>query len=237
MGTNNLARLGIILALTAAFSVSALATVAKAIPFEDKVLDADSIILGKCTATRTGWDPSGRWIVTYSTFQVDKAYKGATVPEVTVLTPGGKVGSLHQETIGVPRFESGKQNVVFVKSTDAGPTVLYFDQGAYEVAKDARGELSVQPVASDLVLVNQQSGIVGSAETRRPLAVFEREVGRTLERGERGQIHRYGVVPAAERPSRSASAELLNVARQYRFLIGAVLILIAISTYLLVKGK
>ena len=237
MGANNLVRFALSLALASVLSAPAFATVAKAIPFEDKVLDADSIILGKCTATRTGWDPSGRWIVTYSTFQVDKAYKGAAVPEVTVLTPGGKVGSLHQETIGVPRFETGKQNVLFVKGTNAGPTVLYFDQGAYEVAKDARGELSVQPVASDLVLVNQQSGIVGTAEMRRPLAVFEREVGRTLERGERGQIHRYGVVPAREGPSRSASAELLNVARQYRFLIGAVLILIAISTYLLVKGK
>jgi hypothetical protein len=237
MGANNLGRQVAMLALAVAFSVSAQATVAKAIPFEDKVLDADSIILGKCTATRTGWDPSGRWIVTYSTFQVDKAYKGAAVPEVTLLTPGGSVGSLHQETIGVPRFETGKQNVLFVKTTDAGPTVLYFDQGAYEVAKDARGELSVQPVASDLVLVNQQSGNVGAAETRRPLAVFEREVGRTLERGERGRIQRYGLVPAREKPSRSASAELLNMARQYRFLIGAVLILIAISTYLLVKGK
>src|SRR5687768_15024694 len=136
MAANNLARFATALALSVTFSASALATVAKAIPFEDKVLDADSIILGKCTATRTGWDPSGRWIVTYSTFQVDKAYKGASVPEVTVLTPGGKVGSLHQETIGVPRFETGKQNVLFVKSTEAGPTILYFDQGAYEVAKD-----------------------------------------------------------------------------------------------------
>jgi hypothetical protein len=40
---------------------------AVAATFDDKVDRAASIILGKCLRQESRFDPSGRWIVTYST--------------------------------------------------------------------------------------------------------------------------------------------------------------------------
>src|SRR2546427_12408309 len=118
-----------LLALAAAVLLSAPAvhaSMAVAATFDDKVAHATSIILGKCVRTESKFDPSGRWIVTYSTFSVEKSFKGNAAGEVTLVTPGGGVGNIHQSTVGVPAFREGDEQVVFVKNTRLGPTVLYF---------------------------------------------------------------------------------------------------------------
>src|SRR5512138_1432676 len=125
------------------------ATTVRAVSFDDKVSTAESILLGRCTATKTMWDPQHRWIVTYATFQVDQSIKGAPVRELTVVTPGGTVDGVHQSSVGITPFEKGDERVLFVKNTRLGPTVLYFDQGTYAVSKDARGERVITPVASE----------------------------------------------------------------------------------------
>src|SRR5205085_9474331 len=116
----------VLLALPAAH-----AAIAAAASFDDKVDNAAAIILGKCVRTESRLDPSGRWILTYSTFAVEKSFKGGAAGEVTLVTPGGSVDGVHQSTIGVPAFREGDEHVVFVKNTRLGPTVLYFDQGTY----------------------------------------------------------------------------------------------------------
>src|SRR3954454_24737062 len=125
-----------ITALAAALLLLALpavhAAVVAAASFDEKVDNAAAIILGKCIRTESKLDPSGRWIVTYSTFAVEKSFKGDTAQEVTLITPGGSVGGVHQSSVGVPEFRQGDEHVVFVKNTRLGPTVLYFDQGTYD---------------------------------------------------------------------------------------------------------
>ncbi|HKB78754.1 MAG TPA: hypothetical protein VKH35_03460 [Thermoanaerobaculia bacterium] len=158
------------------------ATLAKAATFEQKVDNAQSIILGKCVGTISRFDPSGRWILTYSTFHVEQTMKGVALPEVVVMTPGGQIGSLHQSTIGIPSFQPGTEHVVFVKNTRLGATVLYFDQGAYDVKADARGERIVTPAPSSLVTIDPQRGIAVAPDAPRPLPEFERQVHDTLRR-------------------------------------------------------
>src|SRR5262245_22997108 len=80
------------------------AAIAAAASFDQKVDNAAAIILGKCVRTESKFDPSGRWIVTYSTFAVEKTFKGGAAGEVTLVTPGGSVGGVHQSTVGVPAF-------------------------------------------------------------------------------------------------------------------------------------
>src|ERR1700674_3190956 len=86
------------------------ASIARAIPFDQKVADADSIVLGRCVGTRSEWDPTHRWIITYSTFQVEKTLKGSPGQQVTVATPGGHVGDVYQDSIGVPKFAEGQEH-------------------------------------------------------------------------------------------------------------------------------
>jgi len=208
------------------------ATLATAATFEQKVGNATTIVLGKCVRQESRFDPSGKWILTYSTFQIEKAMKGAAVPEITIVTPGGQVGSLHQSSIGIPAFQQGAENVIFVKNSNAGPTVLYFDQGAYDVKTDGRGQRVVTPVPSDLVTIDPQRGVaVAPDSTRQPLPDFERHVGDTL-RDLRDQKNRMDAL-ATEKLRQEAS--LWSVIQHNRWTILFALAGIAYATWRLVR--
>ena len=234
MAPNNTARLAIALLLGLA-AISAEASVARAVAFDERVDQADSIILGRCTATRSAWDPSGRFILTYSTFRVEKAFKSAAVPEITVVTPGGQVGSVRQETVGIPHFGPGDHNVLFVKKSQAGPTVAYFDQGAYRVDEDSRGELRIAPVASNLVLVDPQTGAMSGREPVRSLREFEGAVRTSLARSP--DIQRSGVSEGEVRPAKSAFAAIKEFAKAHVLLLSFLALAIAITSYLFIKGR
>jgi hypothetical protein len=151
--------------LTVLLAVPAFATTARAVSFDAKVSEADQIFMGKCVSRRSALDPSGRWILTYSTFRVQRSFKGASPAEMTVALPGGTVGSLHQETVGTPSFRPGDERILFVSQSKAGPSVLYFDQGTYAV-HDSDGVTMVQPVASSLVLIDPQTGTAHGANEK-----------------------------------------------------------------------
>ena len=182
MTTNN--RLLAVALLVATFggASAARATMMQAATLDDKVEHANAIVVGRVLKKEARWDPQQRWILTYTTFRVEKSLKGITMPEVTVVTPGGQMGDVYQDTIGVPDFEVGSENVVFIKNTNAGPTVLYFDQGAYEVAKDTRGNRLVVPVASDAVYVDAQRGMAVAPEQVRSLREFESAIDSSVKR-------------------------------------------------------
>lgn len=212
---------------------AAQATLVAAATFEQKVDNAAAIILGKCVRQESRFDPTGRWILTYSTFQVEKTMKGAVAgPEVTIVTPGGKVGSIHQDTIGIPAFHPGVENVIFVKNSKVGPTVLYFDQGAYDVRNDERGERMVIPVPSNVVKVDTQRGVaVAPNDAPQPLPQFERQVNDTL-RELRDRKMRMDTL-AAERLRREAS--LWSVATENKWMILLALAGIAFATWRLLR--
>ena len=149
------------------------ASLSEAATFEDKVSQAQAIVMGKVVKRESRFTEDRRQIVTYTTIRVEKTLKGGTPQDVTIVTPGGKVGEVSQTTIGVPVFNEGTDNLVFLRNTSAGPTVLYFDQGAYDVIKDDRGERLVIPVASDAVRVDTQRGVVVAAEGPVSLRTFE----------------------------------------------------------------
>lgn len=171
-----------VIALTLLLSPAAQASIARAVTFDEKVAQADAIILGRCIHSESSFDPSGRWIVTRSTFEVEKQFKGSTPATVTIVTPGGTVGSLRQETIGVPHFGEGEVSIVFLRRSQIGATVLYQDQGVYQVAGDGRSRV-VAPKSTNLVLIDMQRGAaVKQSESPRSLDEFEREVRRRVDR-------------------------------------------------------
>lgn len=155
--------------LLAASPISA--SVARAVSFEEKVGAADAIVVGKFISSTSRWDPTGRWIVTDSTLEVAKALKGTPAPRLTVVTPGGTVDGIRQETIGVPTFEPGDERVVFVRESEVGPTVAFFDQGVYQVDRDSSGKVTVRAAPSRLVLVDQRTGKAATAEDAVPMSL------------------------------------------------------------------
>lgn len=177
---NRLTALALTVALGSVAAPAAHASLATAAPFEEKVDNAAAIVVGRCVRNESRWDSSGRWILTYSTFKVSNTIKGAPAQEVTVVVPGGAVGGVHQSSIGVPAFNEGSENVLFVRNSKAGPTVLYFDQGAYAVTTNERGEKIVAPVASDAVHIDAQRGVAVPAEAPRTLNEFKADVDRAV---------------------------------------------------------
>jgi hypothetical protein len=163
--------------------VAAEATISRAVQFDDKVEHAAAIVLGECIAQTSRWDPGHNWILTYSTFRIEKTLKGQPAQEITIVTPGGTVDNIAQEVIGVPQFHQGEQHALFVRHSQAGPTVLYLEQGDYQVIDD-RGERVVQPAVSSAVLVDTGRGTAVAPEQRRSLSEFEASVRDTIRRRE-----------------------------------------------------
>ncbi|HEV2720250.1 MAG TPA: hypothetical protein VG323_09550 [Thermoanaerobaculia bacterium] len=184
---NRLAALALTLALAAPAAQASMATAA---PFEEKVDNAAAIIVGRCVKNESRWDPSGRWILTYSTFEVSKTIKGAPVQRITIVVPGGSVGGVHQSSVGLPAFNEGSENVLFIRNTKVGPTVLYFDQGAYNVTTNARGEKIIAPVPSDAVHVDEQRGVAVPAEGPRTLDEFKADVDRVTRTHQKMELVR-----------------------------------------------
>jgi hypothetical protein len=176
------------------------AAISQAASFDEKVDNAASIILGKCVKTESKMDPSGRWILTYATFQVEKSIKGNAAGNVTIVTPGGTVNGIHQETIGVPVFQEGDEHVVFLKNTRLGPTPLYFDQGTYNVENDDHGEKVVVPMLSNVVHIDtQRSMAVAPADEPRTMRAFEEAVNESM----RGQKVRMSALTTKAKPQAS----------------------------------
>jgi len=185
-GFSNFRTLSLVATLVAGVAVPSHATLARAVEFDAKVGEADAIILGECKSTRSQLDASGKWIITYSTFSVKKSFKGNPVAEVTVVTPGGHVGNLHQTTVGIPEFRAGDEKVLFVKQREMGSTILYADQGTYDVTTDARGQTAIVPTESEVVIIDEQTGRARSgAEPYRSVKAFESDVKLAMTGGAR----------------------------------------------------
>jgi hypothetical protein len=212
-------------AATILLSGRADATLVKTASFDDKVDNAAAIVLGKVVKQESRFDASHRWILTYTTFRIEKSYKGLPgQQEITVVTPGGQVGDIHQETVGVPDFTEGGEHVVFVRNSSEGPTVLYFDQGTYDVKNDERGRRIVAPVASDAVHVDTQRGQAVQAEEPKTLDEFESSVNAAEKRA----LNRMELLRKEQEKQQTSLGAIL---KRNRFLIALALIGAALATW------
>ena len=204
------------------------ATLAEAKSFDDKVENAASILVGKVVATESRWDNARRWILTYNRFEIEKALKGSPAREITIVTPGGAVGNIQQDTVGIPKFTVGEEHVLFVRNTAAGPTVLYFEQGAYQLLRDSRGDRTVVPAVSSAVLIDSQAGRAVAPEEPTSLRAFEGRVRETIKRREAIRME------MIEREKKE-EASIMRVLERNKALVALALIGAVLATWQLVK--
>lgn len=208
--------------------LSAHATLAEAKSFDDKVENAASIVVGRCVAKESRWDNARRWILTYYTFEVEKALKGNQTRQLTVVAPGGTVGSMTQDAVGVPKFDIGDEHVLFVRNTAAGPTVLYFEQGAYQLVREHGGERRVLPAVSSAVLIDTQAGKAVAPESPRTLREFEGRVRDTMKRREAMRMEMI-------EQKKKEEASIMRVLQRNKGLVFLALIGAVLATWQLVK--
>jgi hypothetical protein len=228
MTTNNrLAPLAALLLVVLAVP-AAHAAIAQAATFDEKVDHSASIILGKCVKTEARYDPTGRWIVTYATFAVEQSMKGSAGAEVTIVTPGGSVNGIHQETIGVPVFQAGDEHVVFLRNTRLGPSPLYFDQGTYNVAADEHGQKMIVPMPSNVIHIDTQRAMaVAPADEPRTLDAFKAAVNESM----RGTQRRLEMNAMAKVPKTKLQTSIWSTLAANKLLVGLALIGIAVAAW------
>ena len=85
--------------------------------FDQLVTDAEIIFEGTVTAMRSEWAGQGsdRHIVTYVTFKIEDAIKGALGADYTIRMFGGTVDGQTMEVTDAPRFKAGDRDILFVE--------------------------------------------------------------------------------------------------------------------------
>jgi hypothetical protein len=84
--------------------------------FAELVDEAATVVRGRVTAvqSRKVLTPDGEAIKTFVTFAVDKTLKGAPDRSVTLSFLGGQVGDERWEVAGMPEFQVGAEEFLFV---------------------------------------------------------------------------------------------------------------------------
>jgi len=110
--------------------------------FDELVTQAEVIFEGTVTGTRSEWTGEGtnRHIVTYVTFKVEDAIKGAVGAGYTIRMFGGTVGDQTIEVTDAPKFKMGDRDILFVEHNGSQFIPLVgIMHGRFHVQADANG--------------------------------------------------------------------------------------------------
>jgi hypothetical protein len=110
--------------------------------FDQLVSDAELIFEGTVTDTRSEWIGQGaeRVIVTYVTFKIDDAIKGAPGGSYTIRMLGGTVDGETAEVADAPKFKAGDRDILFVEHNGSQFVPLVgIMHGRFHVQTDAGG--------------------------------------------------------------------------------------------------
>jgi hypothetical protein len=159
--------------------------------FQEIVTTAESAFLGEVVSRRSDWNvgPHGRSIFTLVTFKVERVLKGQLGPQVQLRFRGGQIGSLVMRVAGMPQFNVGDRDVLFLSAErNTVSPLVGFSYGRFHIMRD--------PVTRiDQVRGPDGAPFVGAADvpraalspTRvlRPMTYpeFERAVTETIVRG------------------------------------------------------
>jgi hypothetical protein len=137
------------MALLAAMAATAAATTLARMSVAEMAQAAPVIVRARCLGNSTGWDAGEIW--TFTSFEVEEAWRGAAPARITVRLLGGRAGNLTSSVSGVPRFRSGEDVVLFLEPTARGDfSVVSWEQGTFRIRRDraAGRESAMQDTAS-----------------------------------------------------------------------------------------
>lgn len=143
------------------------------------VAQADSIIVGRVMAVEPYWDHEHGIIVTEAVIEVERALVGEAPDVVRVKTWGGHIGNAVIEAAGVPRFQEGERQLLFLvtRPGEEVPVVLGYQQGQYRIDEAPDGtEVARSAVEEGTVIVGPDGRPVSLAGDL-PLERLEQQIG------------------------------------------------------------
>ncbi|MEO5719157.1 MAG: hypothetical protein ABIR29_11360 [Chthoniobacterales bacterium] len=160
------------------FSLGLVANATTVIPpnFDELVSRAQVIFEGEVTGLQSQWIGEGpqHRIVTFVTFKVDDALKGAPGTTYSMRMLGGTVDGRTMEVTDAPKFKVGDRNVLFVENNGSQFIPLVgIQHGRFRVQKDQAGrDTLVTGEGQPLADVNQLGGDEGTtAKTKAALSL------------------------------------------------------------------
>ena len=88
---------------------------AQKLTFEELARQANVIVRGRVTDSKTAPSPDGSFLTTRITVSVDEQFKGPKVSSVTLTLAGGSVGNVAQGSPGTPEFSVGEEVFLFLR--------------------------------------------------------------------------------------------------------------------------
>ena len=128
-----------LLALAVLLVSGAHATSVLAPTFAELVAEADCVVRGTVTAVevRSVATPRGSAVRTFVTLAVEECAKGTAPQQLTLTLAGGKLGAKSSVITGMPQFQVGDREILFVQGNGRQfcPLVA-LDHGRYRVLSD-----------------------------------------------------------------------------------------------------
>jgi hypothetical protein len=109
--------------------------------FDELVLRAESVVVARVVSTRSAWvdSRSGRSIVTDVTVAIEQTIKGPEYAQRSYEFLGGTVGDDTLRVEGIPHFEVGDRDVLFVNEAGRPASPLVgFMYGRFRIMRDPR---------------------------------------------------------------------------------------------------
>jgi hypothetical protein len=139
-------RLSALLVVCLAYASFATATSVLPLSVDDLIRESETVFIGRVVAVRSAWRPSrnGDAIVTNVTFSIDRVLKGPNRIERTLQFLGGTVGQDTLRVSGLPVFQVGERDVLFVNETGQPVSPLVgLMQGRFRVSRPAGASTDV----------------------------------------------------------------------------------------------
>jgi hypothetical protein len=128
------------LAIVAAAGPASSTTVSEP-TFDELVLRAESVVVGRVVSTRSAWvdSRSGRSIVTDVTVAIEQTIKGPEYAQRSYQFLGGTVGDDTLRVDGMPQFAVGDRDVLFINEAGQPASPLVgFMYGRFRIMRDPR---------------------------------------------------------------------------------------------------
>jgi hypothetical protein len=155
------------------------------------VEQADSVIVGQVVAVEPHWDREHGIIVSEAVIKVEEELVGEAPEVIRVKTWGGRIGNTLVEASGMPKFQKGERQLLFLVTLpgEKVPRVLGYQQGQYRVVEAQDGtKIAKSAVEGDVMFLgSERQPVVLNGDV--PLEFLEREIRDLAQRVRQANRH------------------------------------------------
>ncbi|MGI9103791.1 MAG: hypothetical protein ACR2IF_15230 [Terriglobales bacterium] len=145
---------------------------------EELTAAATQVIEARAVSSRSAWNAEHTLIFTYTTFEVQRALKGAASPTITVKQLGGSAEGYTQKVAGVRYAQTGEQTVLFLRPSAAADgtfVVVGLMQGHFRVYQSGDGSVLATNGVTASTMLEENSTQVTTRAARMPIRLSDLE--------------------------------------------------------------